>query len=159
MTNTHSDDPATRRLSCGLVLRVREDDCDVLLGDGRPLTARFATRFPTPRTERVSPGHLVAMAVPGDGIETVVWRWYDAVVLGEEADQVRLWEPAHGEVLATPRSSYVPGRPGTRAYLSAGLPGADWWVAGPATGEPGDADVDLADVERLYDEHDLWDTL
>ena len=42
----------------------------------------------------------------------VVWRWYDAVVLGEEAaDSVRLWEPAHGEVVAERRRSQQRPRP------------------------------------------------
>jgi hypothetical protein len=38
----------------------------------------------------VSPGHLVAVATAPDGSEVVVWRWYDAVVLGEEAGLTRL---------------------------------------------------------------------
>ncbi|MDQ3485272.1 MAG: hypothetical protein M3445_07670 [Actinomycetota bacterium] len=99
------------------------------------------------------------MATASDGIETVLWRWYDAVVLGDEEDAIRLWEPAHGEVLAQPRAAYLPGRPGTRAYVSAGLPGADWWVAGPAAAAAQDADVELDEVEKLYTEHGLWDIL
>ena len=69
---------------------------------------------------------------------------------------VRLWEPLHGEVVAQPRSSRRRYARGTRAYLSAGLPGADWWVAGQAVSRADEADVDLAEVERLYAEHDLW---
>jgi hypothetical protein len=99
------------------------------------------------------------MTTASDGIETVVSRWYDAVVLGDEEDAVRLLEPAHGEVLAQPRPAYLPGLPGTRAYLSAGLPGADWWVAGPAVATAQDADVELGAVEDLYTEHGLWDDL
>jgi hypothetical protein len=49
--------------------------------------------------------------------------------------------------------------PGTRAYLSAGLPGAEWWVAGGAAASAEDADVELDEVEQLYTEHDLWNTL
>ena len=45
---------------------------------------------------------------------------------------IRLWEPSHGEVLARPRPGHQSPQPGTRAYLSAGLPGAGWWVAGAA---------------------------
>ncbi len=41
------------------------------------------------------------------------------------------------------RASRQPWRPGTRAYLSAGLPGADWWVAGHATTAADQADVEL----------------
>ena len=91
--------------------------------------------FPSPRVERVSPGHLVAIATGPDGTGVVVWRWYDAVVLGTEDDgSARLWEPAHGEVIAQPRASYGTQDPGSRAYASAGLPGAEWWVACSASG-------------------------
>jgi hypothetical protein len=40
--------------------------------------------------------------------------------------------------------------------LSAGLPGADWWVAGAVVAEAADADVELDAVERFCTEHDLW---
>lgn len=146
--------PAPASLSCGIVLRVQEDSCQILRA-GRESWVSFAQPFPSPRTERVSPGHLVAVAAATDGAEAVVWRWYDTVVLGEEAGLVRLWEPAHGEVVARPR----PGpqhRPGTRAYASAGLPGADWWVAGSAVTEAADAEVDLEEVSRFCTEHGLW---
>lgn len=86
-------------------------------------------------------------------------RWYDAVVLGEQTGLIRMWEPAHGEVLAKPRPTHQPQEVGTRAYLSAGLPGADWWVAGPVTAHAAHAAVDLDEVERLYTEHDLWQCL
>jgi len=89
----------------------------------------------------------------------VLFRWYDAVVLGAAGDQVRLWEPAHGEVLATPRHSRQLWQPGTRAYLSAGLPGAEWWVAGHATTAAEQVDVELDEVEGFCTEHDLWDQL
>ena len=81
----------------------------------------------------------------------------DAVVLGEREDgSVRLWEPGHGEVTAQARASYVKQDPGSRAYASAGLPGAEWWVAGSAGGAPHSADVELDDVGALYTENDLW---
>jgi hypothetical protein len=97
----------------------------------------------------------VAPAANG-GAEAVVWRWYDAVVLGEETGLVRLWEPAHGEVLAQARNAGQHWPPGTRAYLSAGLPGADWWVAGPTVTRAEDADVELDEVGRFCTEHGLW---
>ncbi|GAA2534483.1 hypothetical protein [Pilimelia columellifera] len=107
--------------------------------------------------ERVSPGHLVAVATNPYGTSVVVWRWFDAVVLGTEEDgSVRLWEPAHGEVVATPRASHRPQEPGSRAYASAGLPGANWWVAGEATGQQKDAEVELNEVAALYTTNDLW---
>jgi hypothetical protein len=139
------------------VLHVEEDACHVLT-NGEVASVRYASLFPAPRRERVSPGHLVAIAeVPG-GADVVVWRWYDAVVLGGEAGSVRLWEPAHGEVVAPPRRLQQRYEPGTRAYLSGGLPGADWWVAGKATDRAEDADVELDKVERLYTEHNMWES-
>ncbi len=145
----------TARLRRGIVRRTREDDCE-LFGHASPV--RYAPVFPSPRAGRVSPGHLVAVATAPDGSEVVTWRWYDAVVLGEEDGLVRLWEPGHGEVLARSRRQQERA-PGTRAYLSAGLPGADWWVAGAAVGRAEDADVELDEVERFYTERDLWDRL
>ena len=46
--------------------------------------------------------------------------------------------------------------PGGRAYACSGLPGAEWWVAGPVTARPEDADVELDDVVALYTEYELW---
>lgn len=158
MNDSTGQDHAVRQLRCGVVLRVREDECEVLRG-GRLRHVRFAPTFPSPRTERVQPGNIVAMTTASNGSEIVLWRWYDAVVLGNEKGAIRLWDPAHGEVMAQPRAAYRPRRPGSRAYLSAGLPGADWWVAGPTVAEPHDADVELGEVEKLYTEHGLWDAL
>lgn len=130
-----------------------------MLTKGQHARVTYAPQFPAPRTERVSPGHLVAVAeVPG-GSGAVVWRWYDAVVLGDEEGSVRLWEPAHGEVVASRRRPQQRHEAGTRAYLSAGLPGAEWWVAGRAADRAEEADVELDEVERLYTEHGLWDSV
>jgi hypothetical protein len=134
-------------------LRVEEDACQILRA-GQLVSVPFAKPFPSPRTQRVLPGHLVAVAA-ADGTEAVIWRWYDAVVIGEEAGLVRLWESAHGEVVASPRRSEQHRQPGTRAYLSAGLPGADWWVAGPAVAQAEDADVELDEVQRFCAEQGL----
>jgi hypothetical protein len=113
--------------------------------------------FPTPRVERVSPGHLVALAAGPDGTEVVVWRWYDAVVLDSMDDgTVRLWEPAHGNVIAHARVSYQRQEPGSRAYASSGLPGAEWWVADAAGRDPQTVDVELDEVDALYTENGLW---
>lgn len=148
--------PADRRLRCAVVLAVDEERCAVRSGN-EVVPLRFAPQFPSPRTERVSPGHLVAVATAPDGGGVVVWRWYDAVVLGDDgAGSVRLWEPAHGEVLARPRPSYERREPGSRAYASSGLPGADWWVAGPVVADADAAAVELDAVDALYTEHDLW---
>jgi len=158
VTHPTNERLVSAHLRRGIVLRLREDACETLTDGGLRLV-RYAPRFPSPRTERVSPGHLVAVATAPDGTEALVWRWYDAVVLEEQDKLIRLWEPAHGEVLAQQRPSYVSSRPGTRAYLSAGLPGAEWWVAGPAAAAAENADVELDEVERLYTEHNLWDDL
>jgi hypothetical protein len=40
--------------------------------------------------------------------------------------------------------------------LSAGLPGADWWVAGTVVPNAEGADVELAEVARFCTERDLW---
>jgi hypothetical protein len=161
VTDSAREAATSPQLRSGIVLRVEEDVCQVL-SEGRVASVRYAQHFPAPRTKRVSPGHLVAIAeVPG-GSGVVLWRWYDAVVLGKEAvpgnesGAVRLWEPAHGEVVAQPRVPQQRHDPGTRAYLSAGLPGAEWWVAGKVVDRAEDADVELSEVERLYTEHGLW---
>jgi hypothetical protein len=143
------------RLSCAVVLRVGEDAASVRI-DGDAVAVRFAPPFPSPRQERVSPGHLVAIAIAPDGAAVIVWRWYDAVVLDDDPGSVRLWEPAHGEVRAQRRQARQRYEPGTRAYLSAGLPGADWWVAGAVTARAEDAEVELDEVHRLYAENGLW---
>ncbi len=88
----------------------------------------------------------------------VIWRWYDAVVIGSDPGSVQLWEPAHGEVAARRRRPQQHYGPGTRAYLSAGLPGAGWWVAGSAVDRAEDAEVELDEVERLYTGHGMWDS-
>jgi hypothetical protein len=147
--------PASALLRCGIVLHVQEEECRIL-HTGRLSSVRYVRAFPAPRTQRVSPGHLVAVTAAADGGEVVVWRWYDAVILGGEAGLVRLWEPAHGEVVARPRHAKQELKPGTRAYLSAGLPGADWWVAGPAVAEAENADVELDEVGRFCTDHGLW---
>jgi hypothetical protein len=144
------------RLHCGIVLGTDEDACQVLAGSGT-VSVRYAPQFPTPRRERVLPGHLVAVAEAPGAPAVVVWRWYDAVVLGSDADSVRLWEPAHGEVAARRRRPAQRYDPGTRAYLSAGLPGAQWWVAGRVVGRAEDAEVELDEVEHLDTEHGMWD--
>lgn len=148
----HGPAPALR---CGIVLHVQEDACQILRA-GRLWSVRYVSAFPAPRTKRVSPGHLVAVAAAADGTEAVVWRWYDAVVLGEESGLVRLWEPAHGEVVAQPRRAGQYREPGSRAYLSGGLPGARWWVAGAVVSHADDADVELDEVERFCADHAIW---
>jgi hypothetical protein len=146
------------RLRLGIVLRVLEDTCEVFSA-GQAESAGFARHFPTPRTQRVCPGHLAAVATAQNGSDVVIWRWYDAVVLGEEGALVRMWEPAHGEVLAQPRRPQQPRQPGARAYLSAGLPGADWWLAGAVGASAEVAEVELDAVAQFYTDHGLWNEL
>ncbi len=143
------------RLRTARVLRVEEHACEVVDADGTS-TVRFASMFPSPRLERVSPGHLVAVASASQGEDAVVWRWYDAVVLGHGPNgSVQLWEPGHGEVVAQARPSYESQPPGSRAYASAGLPGAEWWVA-DAAARGVEAVVELDAVGALFAENELW---
>jgi hypothetical protein len=128
-----------------IVLRTAEESCTVVTG-GQVREATYAPPFPRPRTERVAPGNLVALTAAG----VVVWRWYDAVVLEHDGPAVVVWEPAHGPVTASPRDPRRSYRPGGRAYVSAGLPGADWWIAGPAVDRAEDADVDLDQVGEFW---------
>jgi hypothetical protein len=161
MSTPHPDAyaPQRLRLRAARVLRVHEHACDVW-SDGEVTTVGFAPMFPSPRLERVSPGHLVAVATGPNGTNVVVWRWYDAVVLGQEGEgMVRLWEPAHGEVIAQARASYEKQDPGSRAYASAGLAGAEWWVVCSAHGAPHTTAVELDDVEALYTANGLWSTV
>ena len=96
-------DFAQHRLRTARVVRVEEHACEIW-SHGEVDSVGFAPMFPSPRVERVSPGHLVAIATGQKGTDVVVWRWYDAVVLGQREDgSVRLWEPAHGEVIARGR--------------------------------------------------------
>lgn len=159
MPDSISPHRAARHLETALVLRVCEGECEVITR-GRVRAARYAAMFPSPRVERVQPGNLVALTrTADDAVDTVLWRWFDAVVLGEGEGGVHLWEPAHGEVTAQPRPAYHLAPPGSRAYLSAGLPGADWWVAGRAVIKADEADVELDEVENLYTAHGLWTAL
>jgi hypothetical protein len=157
MTSSAVRDSAATPLRLGIVLASGEDTCTVQTG-GQTTRLPYAAAFPRPRAERVLPGHLVAIAaLPGVG-DAVVWRWFDAVVLDQVDDRVRLWEPGHGEVVAQARDSDRPFPPGSRAYASAGLEGADWWVSGPVVHQAEDADVELAEVQRFLTLHGLLAT-
>lgn len=147
-----------RPLRRAIVLSTTEEACTVFAG-GQRVVVPYAQPFPAPRAQRVVPGHLVATTTAADGSEVVIWRWFDAVVLDGAGPTVSLWEPAHGSVLAEPRDPERAYRPGSRAYLSGGLPGAQWWVAGPAVDCAEDADVDLGEVEQFFTGLGLWDNL
>jgi hypothetical protein len=158
MTSPPEREPRSGRLRPAIVLSTTEDACTVFAA-GRRAEVPYAMPFPSPRAERVSPGHLVAIATAADGSAVVIWRWFDAVVLDSADGVIRLWEPAHGPVLAQPRNSHHVHRPGGRAYISAGLPGAEWWVAGPVVDRAEDAAVELDEVQRFFTSHGLWDRL
>ena len=141
-----------------IVLGADEETCTVVMQEQR-VEVPYADFFPRPRSERVAPGHLVAVrAVSGD-TGVVVWRWFDAVVLEQVAGQVRLWEPHHGEVIAEVRDPQRALLPGSRAYLSAGLGGAEWWVAGPVVSRPEEARVELGEVQQFLSANGLWDSV
>lgn len=139
-------EPAISRFRTGIVVSTTEGTCTVV-GGGRVTQVPYADFFPEHRVERVSPGHLVAVDRSDERSEVVVWRWFDAVIQDTTDGNVRLWEPAHGSVLARPRSAQYRYRAGSRAYLSAGLTGAQWWVAGPVVDRAEEADVELGEVE------------
>ena len=119
----------------------------------------YALPFPRPRAGRVAPGNLVGIAIESDGSEVILWRWFDAVVVDQAGLVITLWEPNHGTVVAQQRDPQYVHRPGSRAYLSAGLPGAEWWVAGPAVDRAESADVELDEVRDFFTSHGLWDRL
>ena len=93
MTPPPETGSSPRPLRCATALRVQEQSCEVLAGS-RSVSVGYLASFSSPRTERVSPGHLVALATGPTGTAAVVWRWYDAVVLGEDELQARWWELA-----------------------------------------------------------------
>lgn len=158
MTTPQNPADITRALRRGIVLTTTEAECTLVVA-GRRVVVPYARPFPTPRVDRVSPGHLVATATSDDGSEVVVWRWFDAVVQDVADRTVGLWEPAHGSVIAEPRDPKYDYRPGSRAYLSAGLPGAEWWVAGPVVDRAENADVELDEVAKFFTSLGLWDDL
>jgi len=147
---------APPNLRAAVVLRVAETWCQVRIGE-QLKRARFAPQFTSPSSQRVSPGHLVALAEAPDHAEVVLWRWYDAVVI-EHSDNgtVLVWEPAHGEVVGSARPHCPRLLPGCRAFASAGLPGAAWWVTDAVAARPETAVVELTEVAALYSDNDLW---
>jgi hypothetical protein len=151
------DGGAAPELLTAVVLEAGEESCTVFR-DGAAVVLPYARPFPRPRAGRMSPGHLVALVAAAHR-PTVVWRWFDAVVLGTSSHGVHLWEPLHGEITAQPRNAGTGLSPGSRAYVSAGLPGADWWLAAPASGAPEEARVDLAEVWRFSVDHGLQGAL
>jgi hypothetical protein len=146
--------PQASELRTAIVVNATEGGCEVFAQD-QPIRVPYSSPF-QPRAERVTPGHLVAVAPTPDGFQAIVWRWFDAVVVGHVDGHVRLWEPMHGEVTAQARCPQRPHPPGSRAYLSAGLPGAEWWVAGAAGARAEDAEVELDEVHEFYVRHNLW---
>lgn len=139
-----------------IVLQPGEQRCEVTFGVDTAFV-EYGSPF-SPRAKSLTPGQLVAVTDNPDVPRLIIWRWYDAVVLGQSAEQVRLWEPNHGEVVARSRNARYRYVAGTRAYASAGLPGADWWVVGHV-GSVEDADVDMDQVYEFYSKHDLWSGL
>jgi hypothetical protein len=158
MTSSPERQGTAPRLRAAIVLSAAEDECTVY-ADDRQHVVSYAEPFPRPRAGRVAPGNLVAIAREPGGSDVILWRWFDAVVVSQAEQVITLWEPNHGTVLAQPRDArYVP-RPGSRAYVSAGLPGADWWVAGPAVDSAENAAVELDEVRDFFTGRNLWDRL
>jgi hypothetical protein len=158
MTSPPERQRAARRLQAAIVLRAGEDECTVVADDG-PRVVSYALPFPRPRAGRVAPGNLVAIVGEPGGSEVILWRWFDAVVVDQAELVVTLWEPYHGTVVARSRDPQYGYRPGGRAYLSAGLPGAEWWVAGRAVDRAESAEVELDEVRDFFTRQGLWDRL
>ncbi len=155
MTTPGVADITPIRLRCAVVLKVEEHVCEAR-AEGAVFRARFAPQFPSPRTERVSPGHLVAVARAPDERDVVVWRWYDAVVLGEEvAKSVRLWEPAHGEVVARPRQSDQQMSPGRAPICLANCRARNGGSLAPRWPSRGSR-CRTRRGDRLYTDNALW---
>ena len=136
-------------LRTAVVLATTETSCTVATPDG-PADVDYAPFFPTPRADRVSPGHVIALDSDG-APDVVVWRWFDGVVVGADGEDLQVWEPLHGRVTARPRQGEH--ALGSRVLVSAGLPGADWWVAGPAAADVPAAELDA--VRAFLHEHGL----
>jgi hypothetical protein len=127
--------------------------------EDEPRVVSYAEPFPRPRAGRVAPGNLVAVTSEPGRPDVILWRWFDAIVVDQAEHVVTLWEPNHGTVVAQPTDPKYIYQPGSRAYVSAGLPGADWWVAGPAVDRAENAAVDLDEVRAFFTGHGLWDRL
>ena len=143
-------------IHCGIVLRTDEDACQVVT-EGAVTSVRYAPRFPVPRRERVLPGHLVAIA-ERDGTAVVVWRWYNAVVLDSDPE---LRPPLGASARRSHRQATLPaGAIRSRdSRLPVGGPARRRLVvAGQAVDRPEHAGVELGEVDRLYTEHDLWNS-
>src|SRR5450432_3300237 len=102
MTSTPERQASGRRLRPAIVLGTTEDACTILT-EGQVDVVPYAAPFPRPRTERVTPGQLVAVATSPDGRDVVLWRWFDAVVVELTAASITAWEPNHGFVVAQAR--------------------------------------------------------
>lgn len=158
MTSSTVPQPSDRALYVAIVLNAVEDECAVMTSAG-PRVVRYALPFPRPRAGRVLPGHLVAITTETNGSNVILWRWFDAVVVDRTEIGVTVWEANDGIVIAQPRDPHTAYRRGSRAYLSSGLPGGEWWLAGPAVTHAEDADVELEEIRRFYSRHGLWERL
>ena len=101
-----------------VVLRPGADRCEVSFGAETEFVA-YGIPF-SARANTLTPGHLVAVTTSLDANSLVIWRWYDAVVLEQSAEEVLLWEPNHGEGLASPRNPEDRYPAGTRACVNRG---------------------------------------
>src|SRR3954451_24076504 len=83
-------DAESRQATVAVVLRPAEDQCEVLSANGTALVA-YAAPFRS-RAASLTPGHLVAVTSGSEAAPVIIWRWFDAVVLEQSAEGVRLWE-------------------------------------------------------------------
>ena len=120
MTYAPDRQRAAPQLQLAIVLSAAEDECTVYADEATQVVS-YAEPFPG-RAPGECPGNLVAIAGASGGSGVIVRRWFDAVVVDQAGRVVTLWEPNHGTVVAQPRGRQDVYRPGSRAYVSAGLP-------------------------------------
>lgn len=144
------------QLRLAIVLSTSEDACTSSRRMSRPWCLRRA--LPKAPYRAVAPGNLVAIAATPDGSEVVVWRGTAPSSWERPMGRSGSGSRSHGEVLAQARDPRRAHRPGSPAYLSAGLAG-DWWVAGPTVARAEAAALELDEVQRFFIRHDLWDRL
>ena len=153
MSSLGADAVGPTGLHCGIVLRVSETACDAWDGaEGRVDTVRADLPDAAgPRRASAGPPRRRGdggLEGPGRRVEVVRRRGAGPRGLGIGS--------AVGAGARRSGGSPASGAPRAGAWVAglrvpAGLPGADWWVAGPVVARPRqDAVVDIDDVERLF---------
>lgn len=132
-------------LILAMVVEHAADRCRVrVLGEPEIREAGYTEPF-RPRADSLGPGCLVAIDVSAEP-PLIAWRWFPATVLAVEADHLRLDEPFHGVVEATP--VVPPPALGETVYVTTGL--SDGWRVDATSDDPERAIAALPEIEDLY---------